>query len=214
MPLTVWPEELRGQSRLHSGQESLVEAFLVSTGIVALAEIGDKTQLLAFLLAAKFRKPVPIILGIFVATLVNHACAGAVGAWITSQLSPEAMRWILGVSFIAMAAWMLVPDEIDDDAGDLTRHGIFITTVIAFFLAEMGDKTQIATVALAAKYDAIIAVVAGTTLGMMIANAPAVLLGNRIAERMPTRTVHRIAAGIFAVLGVMTLLRVDKVMGV
>lgn len=190
-----------------------MEAFLVSTGIVALAEIGDKTQLLAFLLAAKFRKPVPIILGIFVATLVNHACAGAVGAWITSLLSPDVMRWILGVSFIAMAGWMLVPDEIDDDAGDLTRHGIFITTVIAFFLAEMGDKTQIATVALAAKYDAIIAVVAGTTLGMMIANAPAVLLGNRIAERMPTRTVHMIAAGIFAVLGVLTLLGADKALG-
>ncbi|MDQ8035842.1 MAG: TMEM165/GDT1 family protein [Pedobacter sp.] len=190
-----------------------MEAFLVSTGIVALAEIGDKTQLLAFLLAAKFRKPVPIILGIFVATLVNHACAGAVGAWITSLLSPDAMRWILGVSFIAMAGWMLVPDEIDDDAGDLTRHGIFITTVIAFFLAEMGDKTQIATVALAAKYHAIIAVVAGTTLGMMIANAPAVLLGNRIAERMPTRTVHMIAAAIFAVLGVLTLMGVDKALG-
>lgn len=190
-----------------------MEAFLVSTGIVALAEIGDKTQLLAFLLAAKFRKPVPIILGIFAATLVNHACAGAVGAWITSVLSPDAMRWILGASFIAMAGWMLVPDEIDDDAGDLTRHGIFITTVIAFFLAEMGDKTQIATVALAAKYHAIIAVVAGTTLGMMIANAPAVLLGNRIAERMPTRTVHMIAAAIFAVLGVLTLMGVDKALG-
>ncbi|MGH8493368.1 MAG: TMEM165/GDT1 family protein [Moraxellaceae bacterium] len=190
-----------------------MEAFLVSTGIVALAEIGDKTQLLAFLLAAKFRKPVPIILGILVATLVNHACAGALGAWLTTLASPEIMRWILGASFIAMAIWILVPDKLDEDDADLARYGVFTTTVIAFFLAEMGDKTQIATVALAAQYHAIISVVAGTTLGMMIANAPAVLLGNRIAERMPTRAVHAIAAAIFAILGVLTLLGVDKILG-
>ncbi|HEX6590575.1 MAG TPA: TMEM165/GDT1 family protein [Moraxellaceae bacterium] len=190
-----------------------MEAFLVSTGIVALAEIGDKTQLLAFLLAAKFRRPVPIILGIFVATLVNHACAGAVGAWITTLLSPNALRWILGISFIAMAGWMLIPDKLDDEDSQLAKHGVFLTTVIAFFLAEMGDKTQIATVALAAKYHALVAVVAGTTLGMMIANAPAVLLGNRIADRMPTKAVHAVAAAIFAVLGVLTLLGVDKNLG-
>ena len=210
--LTVWPEERRGHC-VPSGQESLVEAFLVSTGIVALAEIGDKTQLLAFLLAAKFRRPAPIILGIFVATLVNHACAGAVGAWITTLLSVEALRWMLGISFIAMAGWMLIPDKLDDEDSQLAKHGVFLTTVIAFFLAEMGDKTQIATVALAAKYHAIVAVVAGTTLGMMIANAPAVLLGNRIADRMPTKAVHVVAAAIFAVLGVLTLLGVDKSLG-
>ena len=190
-----------------------MEAFLVSTGIVALAEIGDKTQLLAFLLAAKFRKPVPIILGIFVATLVNHACAGMLGAWLTSLASPETMRWILGGSFLAMAIWILVPDKLDEDETELARYGVFTTTVIAFFLAEMGDKTQIATVALAAQYHAVIAVVAGTTLGMMIANAPAVLLGNRIAERMPTRLVHMIAAAIFAVLGVLTLAGAGKGLG-
>lgn len=190
-----------------------MEAFLVSTGIVALAEIGDKTQLLAFLLAAKFRKPVPIILGILVATLVNHACAGVLGAWLTSLASPEIMRWILGISFLAMAIWILVPDKLDEDEAELARYGVFTTTVIAFFLAEMGDKTQIATVALAAQYHAVIAVVAGTTLGMMIANAPAVLLGNRIAERMPTRLVHMVAAAIFAVLGVLILFGVDKAIG-
>ncbi len=190
-----------------------MEAFLVSTGIVALAEIGDKTQLLAFLLAARFRKPLPIILGILVATLVNHACAAAVGAWLTSVISPEAMRWILGVSFIAMAIWILIPDKLDEEETQLARYGVFTTTVIAFFLAEMGDKTQIATVALAAQYHALVAVVAGTTLGMMLANAPAVLLGDRIAERMPTRTVHALAAGIFAALGILTLLGVGKGMG-
>lgn len=190
-----------------------MEAFLVSTGIVALAEIGDKTQLLAFLLAARFRKPVPIILGILAATLVNHACAAAVGAWLTSVISPEAMRWILGLSFIAMAVWMLIPDKLDEDETPLARHGVFTTTVIAFFLAEMGDKTQIATVALAAQYHALIAVVAGTTLGMMLANAPAVVLGDRIAGKIPAKTVHAIAAAIFAVLGILTLLGVGKGLG-
>ena len=183
-----------------------MEAFLVSTGIVALAEIGDKTQLLAFILAAKFRKPVPIIIGILVATIANHAFAGALGSWITSLLSPETLRWILGVSFIGMAIWTLIPDKFDEDDAKLARFGVFDTTLLAFFLAEMGDKTQIATVALAAQYQAFYPVVAGTTLGMMIANVPAVLLGDGIAQRMPVRLVHSVAAAIFAILGVATLL--------
>lgn len=190
-----------------------MEAFLVSTGIVALAEIGDKTQLLAFILAAKFRKPVPIILGIFVATLVNHGFAGAIGTYITTLLSPETLRWILGVSFIAMAAWTLIPDKLDEDDAKLAHYGVFTTTVIAFFLAEMGDKTQIATIALAAQYQALFAVVAGTTLGMMIANVPAVLLGHQIADRMPVRLVHAVAAFIFAALGVATLLGAGRSFG-
>ena len=191
-----------------------MEAFLISTGIVALAEIGDKTQLLAFLLAAKFRKPWPIILGILVATLANHALAGALGAWITSMAGPQTMRWVLGVSFIAMAIWTLIPDKVDDE-GDASgmRYGVFGTTLIAFFLAEMGDKTQVATVALAAQFNAFYAVVAGTTLGMMIANVPAVLLGNRIANRVPVRLVHGIAALIFATLGVATLLGLGEKLG-
>jgi putative Ca2+/H+ antiporter (TMEM165/GDT1 family) len=183
-----------------------MEAFLVSTGIVALAEIGDKTQLLAFILAAKFRKPVPIVLGILAATIVNHGFAGALGSFITSLVDPQTMRWILGVSFLAMAAWTLVPDKFDEDEARLARFGVFGTTVIAFFLAEMGDKTQIATVALAAQYNSLFAVVAGTTFGMMIANVPAVILGDRIANRLPVKLVHRVAAAIFAVLGVATLL--------
>ncbi len=183
-----------------------MEAFLISTGIVALAEVGDKTQLLAFLLAAKFRKPAPIIIGILVATLANHAFAGALGAWLTSLVTPEALRWILGLSFIAMAAWTLIPDRLDEGDAKLDRFGVFGATLVAFFLAEMGDKTQVATVALAAQYQAFFQVVAGTTLGMMIANVPAVLLGERIAGRMPVRLVHGIAAAIFAVLGIATLL--------
>jgi putative Ca2+/H+ antiporter (TMEM165/GDT1 family) len=183
-----------------------MEAFLISTGIVALAEIGDKTQLLAFILAAKFRKPWPITLGILVATLANHTFAGALGSWITTLLGPETLRWILGVSFIVMALWTLIPDKFDEEDAKLARFGVFSTTLIAFFLAEMGDKTQIATVALAAQYHAVIPVVAGTTLGMMIANVPAVVLGDRIAARIPVRIVHAIAAAIFAVLGIATLL--------
>lgn len=188
-----------------------LEAFLVSTGIVALGEMGDKTQLLALLLAAKFRRPVPIVLGILVATLVNHALAGAVGEGVARALGPDLLRWVIGLSFLAMAAWMLVPDSIDDEAeGGTQRFGVFGTTVLAFFLAEMGDKTQIATVALAARYSDLVAVVAGTTLGMMIANVPAVLLGDVVAKKVPMRLVHGIAAAIFAVLGVLTLLNVGK----
>lgn len=191
-----------------------MEAFLISTGIVALAEIGDKTQLLAFLLAAKFRKPWPIIAGILVATLANHALAGALGAWITSVVGPQTMRWVLGVSFIAMAIWILIPDKLDAEGDSASsRYGVFGATVIAFFLAEMGDKTQVATVALAAQFNALFAVVAGTTLGMMIANTPAVLLGNKIANRVPVRLVHGIAALIFLALGVATLLGAGSKLG-
>jgi len=192
-----------------------MEAFLISTGIVALAEIGDKTQLLAFILAAKFRRPWPIILGILVATLANHGLAGALGAWITAVVGPQTMRWVLGASFIGMAIWTLIPDKVDaegDAAG--VRYGVFGTTVIAFFLAEMGDKTQVATVALAAQFNQLFAVVAGTTLGMMIANVPAVLLGSRIANRIPLRLVHGIVALIFAVLGVATLLGAGAKLGI
>lgn len=190
-----------------------MESFLVSTGIVALAEIGDKTQLLAFILAAKFRKPSPIIIGILVATIANHGFAGALGAWITSLVAPETMRWVLGVSFIGMAAWTLIPDKFDEDEASLARFGVFGTTLVAFFVAEMGDKTQVATVALAAQYHAFVPVVVGTTLGMMIANVPAVLLGDRIADKMPVRLVHMIAAAIFAVLGVATLLGAGESFG-
>jgi putative Ca2+/H+ antiporter (TMEM165/GDT1 family) len=201
------------ESFVVSGQGKQMEALLVSTGIVALAEIGDKTQLLAFILAAKFRRPLPIVFGILIATLVNHGFAGAVGAWITSLLGPEALRWVLGISFLAMAAWTLIPDEFDEEDAKLARFGVFGTTLVAFFLAEMGDKTQVATVALAAQYQSLVYVVTGTTLGMMIANVPAVIMGDRIADRMPVRLVHRIAAGIFAVLGVATLLGAGNSMG-
>ena len=199
--------------RLRPAEGQTVEAFFISTGIVALAEIGDKTQLLAFILAAKFKKPAPIILGILVATVANHAFAGALGTWITSLLGPETLRWVLGVSFIAMAVWTLVPDKFDESEAKLTKAGVFVTTVVAFFLAEMGDKTQIATVALAAQYQAFFSVVAGTTLGMMLANVPAVLVGDRLAHKMPVRIVHGIAAAIFAILGIATLLGAGASLG-
>jgi putative Ca2+/H+ antiporter (TMEM165/GDT1 family) len=185
-----------------------MEAFLVSTGIVALAEIGDKTQLLSLLLAARYRKPLPIIMGILVATLANHFLAGAVGAWITTVIGKDALRWILGLSFIAMAVWIMIPDKIDDTETGEARYGVFAATVVAFFLAEMGDKTQVATVALAAQYQSLVAVVCGTTLGMMLANVPAVLLGDKAAKRLPLKLVHGIAALIFAALGVAALLNV------
>ena len=187
-----------------------MEAFFVSTGIVALSEMGDKTQLLAMVLAATFRRPLPIILGILAATLLNHAAAGAVGGWVAQALGPDMLRWVIGLSFVAMAGWMLIPDKIDDDSADrMRRFGVFGTTFIAFFMAEMGDKTQIATVALAARYTGqIVAVVLGTTFGMMLANVPAVFLGEKIAQKVPMRLVHGVAAAIFAVLGVLTLLNV------
>jgi putative Ca2+/H+ antiporter (TMEM165/GDT1 family) len=182
------------------------EAFAVSTGVVALGEVGDKTQLLALLLAARYRQPGPIIAGILVATLANHAGASAFGAWITSVVSPQWMRWILGASFLAVAVWLLIPDEVGEVQGHgSSRLGVFGVTTLAFFLAEMGDKTQIATVMLAAKYNALLVVTAGTTLGMMIANVPAVLLGDKATKFVPVAWVHRIAAAVFAVLGVLVL---------
>ncbi|MDO9237068.1 MAG: TMEM165/GDT1 family protein [Aquabacterium sp.] len=191
-----------------------MESLFVSTGVVALAEIGDKTQLLAFILAARFKRPVPIILGIFAATVVNHGLAGALGAWITSAVSPEALRWGLGLSFIGMAIWTLIPDKIEEEETQIAHKlGVFGATLVTFFLAEMGDKTQIATVALAAHYASPLLVVVGTTLGMFIADVPAVFVGNRFAEKIPMRLVHSIAAGIFAVMGVLTLLKVEKLLG-
>jgi putative Ca2+/H+ antiporter (TMEM165/GDT1 family) len=188
-----------------------MEALLISTGVVALAEIGDKTQLLAFILAARFRKPLPIIAGILIATLVNHGLAGALGAWITSVVDPGMLRWVLGASFIGMAVWTLIPDKIEDEETQMGRRlGVFGATLVTFFLAEMGDKTQIATVALAAHYAAPSVVVIGTTLGMLIADVPAVFIGNRYAAKIPMRLVHAIAAAIFATMGVLTLLKVEK----
>ena len=184
-----------------------MEAFLVSTGLVAVAEMGDKTQLMSLVLAARFRKPWPIVWGILAATLVNHAMAGAVGSFITTLLSPQALRWVLAASFLAMAVWMLIPDRLDeDDQPKSPKYGVFATTVVLFFLAEMGDKTQIATVALAAQYQQLASVVTGTTLGMMIANVPVVFLGERITRLVPLHWVHRICALIFVVLAVAALL--------
>ncbi len=185
-----------------------LEAFTVSTGVVALGEMGDKTQLLALLLVARWRQPWTIAAGILVATLANHAGAAALGTLVTRWLSPDVMRWLLGISFIAVALWMLKPDEAGDEVeGRGTgRWGVFGLTVIAFFLAEMGDKTQIATVMLAARFDAPVVVTAGTTLGMMIANAPALWLGEALLKRVPIAWVHRIAAVVFLSLGVAVLL--------
>ena len=177
----------------------MLNAFLVSTGTVALAEIGDKTQLLALLLAARFRKPWPIIAGIFIATLLNHALAAWVGQLVAEWLTPNALRWIVATSFIAIALWTLKPDTLDDE--HLPAHGAFIATVIAFFIAEIGDKTQVATVLLAARFDALMMVVAGTTLGMLLANVPVVLLGSRFAQRLPLRAARTVAACLFLLLG-------------
>ncbi len=183
-----------------------MESLLVSTGVVALAEIGDKTQLLAFLLAARFKKPLPIIAGILIATIFNHGLAGALGAWITSLLTPEVLRWVLGLSFLGMAAWTLVPDKIEDDEANIaSRFGVFGATLVTFFLAEMGDKTQVATVAMAAHYPDPLLVVAGTTLGMLVADVPAVFAGDKLAAKIPLKLVHGIAAAMFAVLGLATL---------
>jgi putative Ca2+/H+ antiporter (TMEM165/GDT1 family) len=184
-----------------------VEALFISTGVVALAEIGDKTQLLAFILAARFKKPVPIIAGILCATIINHALAGALGAWITATVRPEILRWVLGLSFIGMAVWTMIPDKIEDEETHVARKfGVFGATLITFFLAEMGDKTQIATVALAAHYAAPVLVVIGTTLGMLLADVPAVFVGDKLASKIPMKLVHSIAAGIFLILGAATLL--------
>lgn len=185
-----------------------MDAFLVSTGLVALAEMGDRTQLLAFLLAARYRKPLPIILAILLATLANHAFAGLIGTWLTALMGPQTLRWVLGLSFIAMAVWVLIPDDLDNTETRVSRFGVFGTTLITFFLAEMGDKTQIATIALAAQYQSLVAVVLGTTLGMMIANVPAVYLGGKLAHKLPVRAIHMVAAVIFLAIGIATLLGV------
>ena len=192
----------------------LMESLLVSTGVVALAEIGDKTQLLAFLLAARFKKPLPIIAGSLVATVVNHGLAGAVGAWITAVISPEILRWVLGVSFLAMAIWTLIPDKIEDEEMKVaSKLGVFGATLVTFFLAEMGDKTQIATVAMAATYPNPVWVVVGTTLGMLIADVPAVFVGDKFAAKIPMKLVHTVAAAIFALLGLATLLGAGQKLG-
>ncbi len=191
-----------------------MESLLVSTGVVALAEIGDKTQLLAFVLAARFKKPLPIIAGILVATVVNHGLAGAVGAWITAVISPEILRWVLGVSFLAMAIWTLIPDKIEgDELNVASKLGVFGATLVTFFLAEMGDKTQIATVAMAATYPNPVWVVLGTTLGMLIADVPAVFVGDKFAAKIPMKLVHTVAAAIFALLGLATLLGAGQKLG-
>jgi len=181
-----------------------LEAFLVSSALVALAEIGDKTQLLSLVLAARFRRPWPIAAGILVATLLNHAAAGALGAWIMDWAGPQAMRWVLGLSFLAMALWTLIPDRLDGEISAPTL-GVFGATAVAFFLAEIGDKTQVATVALAARFDALAVVVLGTTLGMMFANVPVVLLGERATQRLPMHWIRIVAATLFALLGVLAL---------
>ncbi|HEY3433660.1 MAG TPA: TMEM165/GDT1 family protein [Rhodocyclaceae bacterium] len=192
-----------------------MEALLVSIGVVALAEIGDKTQLLAFILAARFKKPLPIILGIFCATIVNHGLAGAVGAWITTTVSPEILRWVLGVSFIAMAIWTMIPDKIEDEETQVAhKFGVFGATLVTFFLAEMGDKTQIATVAMAAHYATPLLVVAGTTIGMLLADVPAVFIGDKLSAKIPMNLVHSIAAAVFAVLGMATLLGAGAKFGI
>jgi len=181
-----------------------LEAFLFSTTVVALAEMGDKTQLLSFVLAAKLKHKLPIALGILVATLANHFLAGYVGTWLSRLVSPDTLRWIIALSFFAFAAWALKPDKLDESR-KLRGTGVFLTTVVAFFMVEMGDKTQLATVALAARYDSLVAVVLGTTLGMMIANVPAVWLGEALADRVNMKVMRGIAAALFLLLGVLAL---------
>ncbi|MBL8700587.1 MAG: TMEM165/GDT1 family protein [Alphaproteobacteria bacterium] len=184
-----------------------MSSLLISTGVVALAEIGDKTQLLALVLAARFRRPWPIVLGILAATIANHAIAGAAGAFLAHLLEGPWFRWIVGVSFIAVAGWTLIPDKFsDDDAPAATSRGAFVTTLIAFFLVEIGDKTQIATIALGARFpDHVVPVVAGTTFGMLLANAPVVWAGGKLASRLPLRPIRIVAATVFAALGLAAL---------
>ncbi len=183
-----------------------IEAFLTSTTLVTLAEIGDKTQLLSFVLAARLRKPLPIIAGIFVATMLNHALAASVGVWLAQLIAPQGLPWITGVVFMAFGLWALHPDALDDDP-KMHRAGAFVTATVAFFIAEMGDKTQLATVALGAQFQgALLAVITGTTLGMMLANVPAVIIGERLAQRLPLNAVRWIAAGVFILTGGVTML--------
>ena len=182
-----------------------MEAFLVSTIVVGLAEIGDKTQILSLMLAARFQRPVPIIFGIFFATIANHSAAGLAGTLFGSLLSGPSMRWVLGISFLGVAVWALFPDKYDGDDKGISRAGAFVPTLVAFFLAEIGDKTQIATVGLAARFEQFFPVVIGTTLGMMIVNVPAVIAGNKLADRLPVMAIRITAAVVFASLGVLTL---------
>ena len=184
--------------------------LLISTAIVALAEMGDKTQLLALLLAARFRKPIPILFAILLATLLNHGISAVLGQWITTVLSPDVLLWIVSIGFIAMALWMLVPDELEDETDNINKwqkYGVFGATFVLFFLAEIGDKTQVATVALAARFDSVFWVMLGTTIGMMIANAPAVFVGNKLADKLPIPLIHKIGASIFLIIGVATLVQ-------
>lgn len=190
-----------------------MESFFIPTLLVALAEIGDKTQLLALLLATRFRKPVPIIIGIAVATLANHLAAGAIGNWISGFFSEAVLSWIVAASFLLMAAWTLIPDKIDEEKTRFAAFGPFLTTVIAFFLAEMGDKTQVATVILAAQYPHFLLVVMGTTVGMLLANVPVVLVGHFAAQRLPMKLIHRLTAAAFAVLGLFVAWHALKVSG-
>ena len=187
-----------------------MEALFTSMGVVALAEIGDKTQLLAFVLSARFKKPLPIIAAILCATIVNHGLAGAVGAWITAMLSPQTLRWVVGACFIGMAIWTMIPDKIEDEETKIAGHlGVFGATLVTFFLAEMGDKTQIATIAMAAHFPNPVMVVIGTTLGMLVADVPAVFVGDRFSKKIPMKLAHSIAAAMFAAMGALTLLQVD-----
>lgn len=184
-----------------------MESFLISLGAVALAEVGDKTQLLSLVLAAKYRKPWPICLGVLIATLVNHAIAAEVGAWLAQWLTPYVQHWLIGVSFIGVAVWALFPDKADDGAAKRGGHSVFVATLVAFFLAEMGDRTQIATAILAAHYHPLWEVIAGTTTGMLIANMPVVFLGARFAAKLPLRAARICASLLFAALGAWILLR-------
>ena len=190
-----------------AGRDLTMQAFLVSTGVIALAELGDKTQILSLILAARYRKPLPIILGVFTATLANHAVTGGIGTWLGQVLDPSLLNWLVVASFILMAGWILLPDKFDEEQVNLPKRalGVFGTTVFAFFLAEMGDKTQVVTVALAARFHDFVGVVSGTTLGMMLANVPVIYLGHRFADRIPAKAVHVLAAVIFVVLGGLAL---------
>lgn len=188
----------------------MLSAFFISLVVVALSEMGDKTQLLALLLAARFRKPIPILCAIFLATLVNHGVSAVLGQWITTVLSPEILLWIVSLGFIGMAIWMLIPDELGDESESINKwqkYGVFGATFVLFFLAEIGDKTQIATVALAARFDSIGWVTLGTTIGIMLVNAPAVFIGNKLAEKLPISLIHKIGALIFLLIGVAALVQ-------
>ena len=208
--LSGWAEGIRPSVNAGRPKVPTMEAFFVSLLVVALGEIGDKTQLLSLLLAARFQRPLPIILGIFVATLTNHFLAGLVGTWVHSAINPEALRVVPGVSFLAISAWTLVPDTVDEHRSAKSQYGVFLVTLVAFFLAEIGDKTQVATVMLAAKYNALGAVVTGTLLGMLLADVPAVFLGKLAAPKIPFKVVRMAAAALFALLGVAVLLGLDK----